>query len=88
MASRGDRFRGLGAGSPAGDPGESGATADLFEHFGVEMAPAAEPGVVNAIEAAGCRRCGWFLPLRRDDAPCPLCADPTPLLAPPEKPKS
>jgi len=76
MASRKDRFGGLGAsGDTARGPGQ---TADLFEHYGVTVDPAAQTGTVQALEARPCRRCGWFLALRRDDPQCPLCAEPEP----------
>ncbi len=84
MASRKDRFGELGR---AGDhaPGPAG-TADLFEHYGIAVDPAEQTVTTVAVEAQACRRCGWFLALRRDIAACPLCAEADPHRAPPTKP--
>jgi hypothetical protein len=76
MASRKDRFGGLGAARDrASGPGQ---TADLFEHYGIAVAPAAVEAASEAISAGPCRRCGWYLALQREVTACPLCneADP------------
>lgn len=83
MASRKDRFGNLGgAEDPAPGPGR---TADLFEHYGIAVDPAASSVTTAAVEARACRRCGWFLALRRDIPACPLCAEADPHREPPAK---
>lgn len=83
MASRKDRFGELGGtGDHAPAPGR---TADLFEHYGIAVDPATDTATTAAIEARACRRCGWFLALRRDIAACPLCAEADPHRDPPAK---
>ncbi len=83
MVSRKDRFGDLGG---AGDPSSGlGRTADLFEHYGIALDPAAESVTTAAVEARACRRCGWFLALRRDVEACPLCAEAEPHQDPPPK---
>ena len=77
MADRADRFRRL---RPRGESGKpESTTGDLFEHFGVEVGPAAPKQAEVAVEAAACRRCGWFLAYRRADPSCPMCGEPDPV---------
>lgn len=89
VSDRRERFRRLqarprGSKTAASDAGAEGRgkTGDLFEHFGVplEPTPSDEP-LTPAVEAAPCRRCGWFLAYRRAETPCMVCGEPTPLSA-------
>ncbi|MEM6294594.1 MAG: hypothetical protein AAGA54_25190 [Myxococcota bacterium] len=76
MASKADRFRKLGGSSGATSRPQ---TADLFEHFGVEVEHAVEASDVLALDAGPCRRCGWYLATQANVATCPVCGAASPL---------
>jgi hypothetical protein len=51
-------------------------TADLFQHFGVDVdAEANERAPLTAIAAEPCPRCGWWL-AASDGGGCPACGTP------------
>ncbi len=83
MASGADRFRKLGGSSGATSRPQ---TADLFEHFGVEVEHATEAPEVLALDAGPCRRCGWYLALSTGTEPCPVCGESSPLTPPKKTP--
>ncbi len=75
MPSRKDRFGSLG--HPGAGP-DAGETADLFGHYGIALDPTLAAEATAAVESGPCHRCGWLLALRRDDTPCPICAEAQP----------